>query len=57
MKDLDTLRWLKHEKAEIENQIKIAKMVKVVPVTTADSVGVGFVALVRGLGYGNERTT
>lgn len=34
--------------AEVENQIKMAKMVKVVPVLTADNVGVGFVALVRG---------
>lgn len=31
--------------AEVENQIKIAGKVKVVPVTTADSVGVGFVAI------------
>ena len=34
--------------AEVENQIKIAGMIKVVPVATADNVGVGFVALVRG---------
>lgn len=31
--------------AEVENQIKIAGKIKVVPVATADSVGVGFVAL------------
>lgn len=34
--------------AEVENQIKMAKMVKVVPVDTPDNMGVGFVALVRG---------
>lgn len=34
--------------AEVENQIKIAGMIKVVPVATTDNVGVGFVALVRG---------
>ena len=32
--------------AEVENQIKIARQIKVVPVATADNVGVGFVALV-----------
>ena len=31
--------------AEVENQIKIAGMVKIVPVATADNIGVGFVAL------------
>ena len=31
--------------AEVENQIKIAGKIKVVPVTTADNVGVGFVAI------------
>ena len=35
--------------AEVENQIKIAGMVKVVPVTTPENVGVGFVAIVRGV--------
>ena len=33
--------------AEVENQIQIAGQIKVVPVATADNVGVGFVALVR----------
>lgn len=32
--------------AEVENEIKIAKKVKVVPVSTSENVGVGFVALV-----------
>lgn len=32
--------------AEIENEIKIAGKIKIVPVSTADNVGVGFVALV-----------
>ena len=31
--------------AEVENQIKIAGKIKIVPVSTADNVGVGFVAL------------
>ena len=31
--------------AEVENQIKIAGMIKIVPVQTADNVGVGFVAI------------
>lgn len=31
--------------AEVENQIKMAGKIKVVPVTTADNVGVGFVAI------------
>lgn len=31
--------------AEVENEIKIAKKIKIVPVSTADSVGVGFVAI------------
>ena len=31
--------------AEIENQIKIAGRIKIVPVATADNVGVGFVAI------------
>lgn len=31
--------------AEVENQIKIAGKIKIVPVTTADNVGVGFVAM------------
>jgi len=31
--------------AEVENQIKIAGRIKIVPVATADNVGVGFVAL------------
>jgi phage minor structural protein len=31
--------------AEVENEIKIAGKIKVVPVSTSDSVGVGFVAL------------
>lgn len=33
------------ENAEVENQIKIAKKIKIVPVATADNVGVGFVAI------------
>lgn len=33
------------ENAEVENQIKIAGMIKIVPVATADNVGVGFVAI------------
>lgn len=32
--------------AEVENEIKIAGKIKIVPVSTSDSVGVGFVALV-----------
>ena len=32
--------------AEVENQIKIAGQIKIVPVTTADNVGVGFVAII-----------
>jgi phage minor structural protein len=32
--------------AEVENQIKIAGKIKLVPVTTADNVGVGFVAVI-----------
>jgi len=32
--------------AEVENEIKIAGKIKIVPVSTADNVGVGFVALV-----------
>ena len=31
--------------AEVENQIKIAKKVKIVPVTTNDNTGIGFVAI------------
>ena len=31
--------------AEVENQIKIAGKIKIVPVSTADNVGVGFVAM------------
>ena len=31
--------------AEVENEIKIAKKIKIVPVSTSDNVGVGFVAL------------
>ena len=31
--------------AEVENQIKIAGKIKIVPVSTADNVGVGFVAI------------
>ena len=31
--------------AEVENQIKIAGQIKIVPVTTADNVGVGFVGI------------
>lgn len=31
--------------AEVENQIQIAGKIKIVPVTTADNVGVGFVAI------------
>ena len=31
--------------AEVENQIKIAGQIKIVPVATADNVGVGFVAI------------
>ena len=31
--------------AEVENQIKIAGQIKIVPVVTADNVGVGFVAI------------
>ena len=34
--------------AEVENEIKIAGKIKVVPVSSADNVGVGFVALVEG---------
>lgn len=34
------------ENAEVENEIKIAGMIKIVPVSTADNKGVGFVALV-----------
>lgn len=33
------------ENAEVENQIKIAGKIKIVPIATADNVGVGFVAL------------
>lgn len=33
--------------AEIDNQIQIAGRIKIVPVATADNVGVGFVAIVR----------
>lgn len=33
------------ENAEVENQIKIAKKIKIVPVATAENVGVGFVAI------------
>ena len=33
------------ENAEVENQIKIAGKIKVVPITTSGSVGVGFVAV------------
>ena len=36
------------QNAEVENQIKIAGQIKIVPVATADNVGVGFVALVKG---------
>ena len=32
--------------AEVENQIKIAGKIKIVPVSTSESVGVGFVALI-----------
>jgi hypothetical protein len=32
--------------AEVENEIKIAGKIKIVPVSTSESVGVGFVALV-----------
>lgn len=32
--------------AEVENEIKIAGKIKIVPVSTADNVGVGFVAIV-----------
>ena len=31
--------------AEVENEIKIAGKIKIVPVSTADNVGVGFVAI------------
>jgi phage minor structural protein len=31
--------------AEVENQIKMAKKIKIVPVTTAEHIGVGFVAI------------
>ena len=34
------------ENAEVENQIKIAGQIKIVPVSTADNVGVGFVAII-----------
>ena len=34
------------ENAEVENEIKIAGKIKVVPVSTSDNVGVGFVALI-----------
>ena len=33
------------QNAEVENQIKIAKMIKIVPVSTTDNKGVGFVAI------------
>ena len=33
------------QNAEVENQIKIAKQIKIVPVATTDNVGVGFVAI------------
>ena len=32
--------------AEVENEIKIAGKIKIVPVSMGDNVGVGFVALV-----------
>ena len=32
--------------AEVENEIKIAGKIKIVPVATNENVGVGFVALV-----------
>ena len=35
--------------AEVENEIKIAGKIKIVPVSTSSSVGVGFVALVQGV--------
>ena len=35
--------------AEVENQIKIAGKIKVVPVTATDNVGVGFVGIVQGV--------
>ena len=41
-RDYDTFHMVN---AEIENQISIAGKVKVVPVATADNVGIGFVAL------------
>ena len=31
--------------AEVENEIKIAGKIKIVPVSTSDNVGVGFVAI------------
>jgi hypothetical protein len=34
------------ENAEVENEIKIAGKIKIVPVDTGSSVGIGFVALV-----------
>ena len=34
------------ENAEVENEIKIAGMIKIVPVETSENVGIGFVALV-----------
>ena len=33
------------ENAEVENQIKIAGKIKIVPISTSSSVGVGFVAV------------
>ena len=49
-KDGDRVYWADGEtfhmrNAEVENQIKIAGKIKIVPVATADNVGVGFVAL------------
>lgn len=41
--DSDTFRM---KNAEVENEIKIAGKIKIVPVSTGENVGVGFVALV-----------
>jgi hypothetical protein len=35
----------KMKNAEVENEIKIAGKIKIVPVSTSDNVGVGFIAL------------
>ena len=49
-KNGDKIYWVDDDvfhmkKAEVEDEIKIARKIKIVPVNTADSVGIGFVAL------------